>query len=77
MQDLRLQRIAQAVSKRQERYQRHTLLFEQLVRLLVQGRPVAPELLARQLHRELEEVRPILGAHPELAELSPCIHARG
>jgi len=66
MQDLRLQRIAQAVSKRQERYQRHTLLFEQLVRLLVQGRPVAPELLARQLHRELEEVRSILQAHPEL-----------
>jgi alkylmercury lyase len=66
MQDIRLQTIAQAVSKRQERYQRHTLLFDQLVQLLVQGRPVAPELLARQLHRDLEEVRSILGAHPEL-----------
>jgi len=66
MQDLRLQTIAKAVRKRQERYQRTTLLFEQLARLLVQGRPVAPELLARRLHRELDEVRAILGAHPEL-----------
>ena len=66
MQDLGLQRIAQAVSMRQERYRRNTLLFDQLVRLVVQGRPVAPELLASGLHRDLEEVRAILGTHPEL-----------
>ena len=66
MQDAQLQMLAKAVSKRQERYQRSTLLFDQLVRLLVQGRPVAPELLASRLHRELEEVRSILQAHPEL-----------
>jgi alkylmercury lyase len=66
MQDLRLQTIAQAVSKRQERYRRNTPLFDQLVRLIVQGRPVAPELLASALHRDLDEVRAILGAHPEL-----------
>jgi hypothetical protein len=53
MQDTRLQTIAQAVSKRQERYQRHTCLFDQLARLLVQERPVAPELLVRLLHRTL------------------------
>src|SRR5215469_16122943 len=66
MQDLRLQTIAQAVSKRQERYRRNTLLFDQLARLIVQGYPVAPELLASRLHRDLDEVRAILGAHPEL-----------
>jgi alkylmercury lyase len=66
MQDTRLQTIAKAVCKRQERYQRNTLLFEQLARLLVQGQPVAPELLACLLHRELVEVRAILQAHPEL-----------
>ena len=66
MQDTQLRAIAQAVSKRQGRYQRNTLLFDQLVRLLVQGRPVAPELLAHYLHRELEEVRSILQVHPEL-----------
>jgi len=66
MQDTRLQAIAQTVIQRQERYQRNTLLFDQLARLLVQGRPVAPELLARLLHRDLDEVRAILGAHPEL-----------
>ena len=66
MQDTRLQAIAKAVCKRQERYQRNTLLFAQLVRLLVQGQPVAPELLARRLHRDLDEVRSILRAHPEL-----------
>jgi alkylmercury lyase len=66
MQDLRLQTIAQAISKRQERYRRNTPLFDQLVRLIVQGHPVAPELLASRLHRELEEVRAVLGAHPEL-----------
>src|SRR5260221_3258830 len=66
MQHTRLQAIAQAVCKRQERYQRTTLLFDQLARLLVQGLPIAPELLARRLHRELDEVRSILRAHPEL-----------
>lgn len=66
MQDTRLQTIAKAVSKRQERYQRNTPLFDQLVQLLAQGRPVAPELLARRLHRKLEEVCSILQAHPEL-----------
>jgi hypothetical protein len=65
MQHTRLQAIAQAVCKRQERYQRNTLLFDQLVRLLVQGRPVAPELLAHRLHWELEEVRSILQARGE------------
>ncbi len=66
MQDIQLQTIAKAVVQRQERYQRNTLLFDQLVRLIVQGQPVAPELLARLLHRELDEVRVILQAHPEL-----------
>src|SRR6266699_4215426 len=66
MQDIRLQTIAKAVRKRQERYQRNTLLFDQLAQLLARGRPVAPELLARRLHRNLDEVRSILGAHPEL-----------
>jgi hypothetical protein len=65
MQHTRLQAIAQAVCKSQERYQRNTLLFDQLVRLLVQGRPVAPELLAHRLHWELEEVRSILQARGE------------
>ena len=66
MQDTRLQTVAKAVCKRQERYQRNTLLFDQLVRLIVQGNPVAPELLASRLHHELDEVRSILRAHPEL-----------
>ena len=66
MQDTRLQTIAKAVCKRQGRYQRNTHLFDQLVQLLVQGRPVAPELLARRLNRELDEVLSILRAHPEL-----------
>jgi hypothetical protein len=66
MQQTQLEAIAQAVCKRQERYQRTTHLFDQLVQLLVQGRPVAPELLARRLHRNLGEVRSILRAHPEL-----------
>jgi alkylmercury lyase len=66
MHQTQLEAIAQAVSKRQERYQRTTQLFDQLARLLVQGRPVAPELLAHHLHRELVEVRSILQAHPEL-----------
>ena len=66
MQDIRLQTIAKAVVQRQERYQRTSLLFDQLVRLLVQGQPVAPELLVRLLHRDLDEVRSILRAHPEL-----------
>jgi hypothetical protein len=77
MQNTRLQAIAQAVCRRRERYQRHTLLFDRLARLLVQGRPVVPELLASVLHHDLDEVRAILRAHPELAEISPCIHARG
>ncbi len=50
MQQTQLEAIAQTVKKRQERYQRNTLLFDQLVQLLAQGRPVAPELLARRLH---------------------------
>src|SRR6266566_2514690 len=66
MQDTQLQAIAQAVIQRQERYQRNTLLFDQLAQLLARGRPVAPELLARRLHRNLDEVRSILRAHPEL-----------
>ncbi len=66
MQDTQLQAIAQAVRKRQNRYQRNTLLFGQLVQLLVQGHPVAPELLARILHRDLDEMHSILQAHPEL-----------
>jgi alkylmercury lyase len=66
MQDTRLQTIANAVCKRQGRYQRNTHLFDQLVQLLAQGRPVTPELLASRLHRDLEEVRSILRAHPEL-----------
>jgi alkylmercury lyase len=66
MQDTQLQTIAKAVVQRQERYQRNTHLFDQLVQLLVQGRPVAPELLASRLNRELEEMRTILQAHPEL-----------
>jgi alkylmercury lyase len=66
MQDTRLQTIAKAASKRLERYQRNTLLFDQLVQLLLQGRPVAPELLARLLHHDLDEVLAILRAHPEL-----------
>jgi len=66
MQQTQLEAIAQAVAQRQDRYQRNTPLFGQLVQLLVQGRPVAPELLARRLHRELDEVLAILRAHPEL-----------
>src|SRR5712692_1152 len=66
MQYTRLETLARAVVQRQDRYQRNTLLFDQLIQLLVQGRPVAPELLARVLHRELEEVLSILRAHPEL-----------
>jgi len=66
MQQTQLEAIAQAVCKRQERYQRTTQLFDQLIRLLVQGQPVAPELLASRLHRNLDEVLEILRAHPEL-----------
>lgn len=60
MQKTQLEAIAQAVCKRQERYQRHTYLFDQLVQLLVQGQPIAPELLASRLHRHLDEVLEIL-----------------
>ena len=66
MQQTQLEPIAQAVVQRQERYQRNTHLFDQLVQLLVRGNPVAPELLVSLLHRELDEVRSILRAHPEL-----------
>src|SRR3989449_8448470 len=66
MQQTQLEAIAQPVVQRQERYQRNTHLFEQLGQLLVRGNPVAPELLVRLLHRELDEVRSILRAHPEL-----------
>lgn len=66
MHQTQLEAIAQAVCKRQERYQRTTHLFDQLIRLLVQGQPVAPELLASRLHRNLDEVLEILRAHPEL-----------
>jgi alkylmercury lyase len=66
MQQTQLETIAQAVVQRQDRYQRNTPLFGQLVQRLVQGHPVAPELLARLLHRELDEVLVILRAHPEL-----------
>src|SRR6266704_1063740 len=65
MQHTRLQAIAQAVIQRQERYQRNTLLFDQLAQLLARGRPVAPEPLARTLHSTLAEARPILRARPE------------
>ncbi len=66
MHQSQLEAIAQAVCKRQEHYERTTQLFDQLVRLLVQGQPVAPELLASRLDRDLDEVRSILRAHPEL-----------
>lgn len=66
MQQTRLEAIAQAVCQRQERYQRNTPLFGQLVQLLVQGQPVAPERLARVLQRERDEVLAILRTHPEL-----------
>jgi hypothetical protein len=66
MQYTRLETLARAVVQRQDRYQRKTLLFDQLIQLLVQGHPVAPELLARALHRELKEVLSILRARPEL-----------
>ena len=66
MHQSQLEAIAQAVCKRQEHYERTTQLFDQLVRLLVQGQPVAPELLASRLHRDLDEVIEILRAHPEL-----------
>jgi len=66
MHQTQLEVIAQAVCKRQECYQRTTHLFDQLIRLLVQGQPVAPALLAARLHRDLDEVIEILRAHPEL-----------
>src|SRR6266849_5884384 len=66
MQQTQLEAIAQAVVQRQDRYQRNTLLFGQLVQLLVRGHPVAPELLARRLHRDLDGVLSILRTHPEL-----------
>lgn len=65
MQDIQLQTIAKAVVQRQERYQRNTLLFDQLVRLLVRGQPVAPELLARLLQLTMEQMRSILPTRGE------------
>ena len=49
-------------SGHQERYQRNTPPFGHLM----QGQPVAPELLALELQRPVEEVLAILRAHPEL-----------
>ncbi len=61
-----LEAIAQAICQRQGRYQRNAPLFAQLVRLLVQGQPVAPERLAHLLQQDQDEVMAILRAHPEL-----------
>jgi len=66
MQDTRLQTLAKAGRKSQDRYQRTTSLFDQLVQLLVRGHPGASKLFARRLHRVLDEVLAILRAHPEL-----------
>jgi alkylmercury lyase len=61
-----LEALAQAIVARQERYQRRTPLFDQLVQLLAQGRPVAPDRLASALQRPLDETLAILREHPEL-----------
>jgi alkylmercury lyase len=61
-----LETLAQAIVAGQKRYQRHTPLFDQLLHLLVEGRPLSPERLARALQRSVDEVRAILGEHPEL-----------
>lgn len=66
MQQTPLETIAQAIAQRQGRYQRTTPLFGQLVHLLAQGQPVAPERLARLLQWDRDEVLAILQAHPEL-----------
>jgi alkylmercury lyase len=62
----RIETLAQTIVAGQERYQRHTPLFDQLLQLLALGRPVAPALLASALRRSLDETLAILGAHPEL-----------
>ncbi len=61
-----IETLVQAIVTGQERYQRHTPLFGQLLQLLVLGRPVAPGRLASALQRPLDEVLAILGEHPEL-----------
>jgi len=43
MQQTSFEASAQAICQRQGRYQRNTPLFAQLVHLLAQGQPVAPE----------------------------------
>jgi alkylmercury lyase len=62
----RLEGLAQAIVSRQERYQRRTPLFDQVVQLLAQARPVAPDQLASALQRPLDETLAILRQHPEL-----------
>lgn len=66
MQQTPLETIAQAIAQRQDRYQRTTPLFGQLVHLLAQGQPVPPERLARLLQWDRDEVFAILREHPEL-----------
>ena len=66
MQQTQLEGLAQAVARRQDHYQRNTLLFEKLAQLLARGRPVAPALLARVIQRDFDEVLSILRGHPEL-----------
>jgi alkylmercury lyase len=61
-----LEELAQAIVTRQERYQRCTPLFDLLVQLLAQGRPVAPDWLASALQRPLDETLAILREHPEV-----------
>src|SRR5262245_48933301 len=62
----RLETLAQAIVARQERYQRCTPLFDQLVQLLSQGRPIATDRLASALQRPLDETLAILREHPEV-----------
>jgi alkylmercury lyase len=62
----RLETLAHAIIAGQERYQRHTPLFDLLLQLLAQGQPVSPERLALALLRPLDEVLTVLDAHPEL-----------
>jgi alkylmercury lyase len=66
MSHTRLERLAQAIVARQERYQRCTPLFDQVVQLLAQGRPVTPDQLASALQRPLDETLAILREHPEV-----------
>jgi len=62
----RIEALAQAIVARQERYHRCTPLFDRLVQLLSQGRPVAPGRLASALGRPLHETLAILREHPEV-----------